>query len=55
MRGPRNFGYFSSPKPVWGFCVTFKDGTQIDHQGGLITLPLEMIREHGGIQKAKAI
>jgi len=25
------------------------------HQGGMITLPLETIREHGGIQKARAI
>lgn len=38
-----------------GFHVTFEDGFEIDHAGGLIDLDDRMIQEHGRVMNAKAI
>jgi hypothetical protein len=38
-----------------GFKVIFEDGEQIEHEGGLITLDLELIQKHGKIRRAVPI
>ncbi len=38
-----------------GFIVTFSDGTQVQHSGGLATIPDEMIQQHGRVQGAEEI
>lgn len=40
---------------ISGFHVTFEDGFEIDHAGGLIDLDDRMIQEHGRVMNAKAI
>ncbi len=42
-------------RTVRGFKVTFEDGEQIEHYGGLITLDPDLIQKHGKVKKAEAI
>lgn len=42
-------------RTIHGFKVKFEDGTEIEHEGGLITLNPALIQKHGQIKKAVLI
>lgn len=43
---------YKSKRPQ-GFNVTFADGYTLHHEGGCATIPLELIEQHGRVQKAE--
>ncbi len=40
---------------IRGFKVIFEDGTEVEHEGGLITLNPALIQKHGRVKKAVSI